>query len=110
MSERILKINKLIKQQLGQIITKELEFPKNCLITITRVETTPDMKIAKVFITVIPENLRGSALELLRKNNKLLSQQLKKRITFKFAPNLNFLIDEQEAYATEIDKLLDEIK
>jgi len=110
MSERILKINELIKQQLGQIITKEIELPENCLITITKVETTPDMKIAKVFITVIPENLRGSALEILRKNNKLLSQQLKKNVSIKFIPNLNFLIDDQEAYAAEIDKLLDEIK
>ncbi|MFC1598541.1 30S ribosome-binding factor RbfA [Patescibacteria group bacterium] len=109
MSERILKINKLIKQQIGQIISREIEFPNNSLVTITRVETTSDMKTAKVFISVIPENFRGSSLELLRKNTKLLSQQLKKQVAIKFVPNLNFLIDDQEAYAVEIDKLLDEI-
>lgn len=107
---RIEKINQLIKQQLSQIINKEIEFPQNTIITITRVQTTPDIKIAKVYLGVVPENFRGSALEILRKNKKKLHALLKKQIKTKFTPNLNFLIDEQEIYASEIDKLLDEIQ
>lgn len=107
---RIEKINQLIKTQLSQLINKEMEFPDNTIITITRVKTTPDLKIAKIYLTVLPENFRGSVLEILRKNKKNLYTLLKNRLKTKFTPNLNFLIDEQELYAAEIDKLLDEIK
>ncbi len=109
MSERVLKLNQLIKNQLGQIIIREIELPNECLVTITRVEITPDIKVAKIFISVLPENFRGTALAILRKNNKTLYTQLKKQVKTKFTPNLQFLIDDQQAYATEIDKLLDEI-
>ena len=110
MSERSIKLNSLIKQQLSQIIAREIEFPTDSLVTITRVSTTPDIKIAKVYISVIPDKFRGSVLEILRKNQKQLHSLLKKQIKTKFTPNLKFLIDEQEIYASEIDKLLDEIK
>ena len=110
MSERVLKLNQLIKKQLSQIIAKELEFPENSLATITRVETTPDIKISKVYVSVIPEKFRGTVLEILRKNQKNLHSLLKKQIKTKFTPNLKFEIDQQEIFASEIDKLLDEIE
>ena len=110
MKERVLQLNELIKRDLGAIISKEIELPDGCLVTVTRVQTTPDIKIAKIFISVLPENFRGTVLEILRKNNKNLHNQLKKQLKTKFTPNLQFLIDEQQAYANEIEKLLDEIK
>jgi len=108
MSERINKINELIKQKLGQIIIREIEFPENCLLTITRVET--DIKTSKIFVSVLPDKFRGTALEILRKNSRNLHKLLQKHLRTKFTPNLNFLIDEQEIFASEVDKLLDELK
>ncbi len=109
MSERTNKINELIKQKLGQIIIKEIEFPDNCLVTITKAETTPDIKTSKIFISVLPEKFRGTVLEILRKKGHDLHKILKSQMKTKFIPNLVFLIDEQEVFASEIDKLLDEI-
>jgi len=105
---RILQLNQLIKQELGQLISSEIEFP-NFLVTITNVDTSPDMKSSKILISVIPDKLRGTALKILRKNTKNLQSLLKKNISIKFTPNLKFLIDEQEIHASKIDKLLDEI-
>ena len=45
MSQRILKVNQLIKKELSQIILKEAEFPKEVLVTLTRVETLPNLQI-----------------------------------------------------------------
>ncbi|MCX6746041.1 MAG: 30S ribosome-binding factor RbfA [Candidatus Parcubacteria bacterium] len=109
MSYRLEKINELIRQKLSIIIRKELEFPQSSLLTITKVETSPDLKFCKVFITVLPEHYRGTTLEILRKNRSNLRKLLQKEMTTKFIPNFNFLIDEQEVFATEVDKLLDEI-
>ena len=72
-------------------------------------ETSPDIKISKVYLSVIPEKFRGSVLEILRKNSKNLQTLLKKQIATKFTPNLQFFIDEDQIYASEIDKMLDEI-
>ncbi len=109
MSQRIEKINELIRLKLSEIIKKELEFAQGELITITRIKTSPDLKSCRVFITVFPEKYRGSALEILRKKAHILRKQLNEEMTTKFTPNLNFVLDEQEVYAAQIDKLLDEI-
>jgi len=110
MSQRIEKINELLRQKLSELILKEIEFPANALITITKAKTSPDLKYAKIFITVLPDNQRGTVLEILRKNSHHLHKILQKQLVTKFTPNLNFLIDEQEIFASEVDKLLDEIK
>jgi ribosome-binding factor A len=109
MSFRIEKINELIKQKLGQIISQEMEFPQNCLVTISRVQTSPDLKYCQVFITVLPEKFRGSVLEILNKNRHNLYRELKAYLKTKFTPNLKFALDQQEIFASEVDKLLDEI-
>ena len=110
MSQRIERINELVRQELGRFIMREVELPENSLVTITRVETTPDMKNAKVYVTILPDNLRGTILELLRKNNRQLHELLKAEIENKIVPNFNFLIDDQEVYANKIDRILDEIR
>jgi len=109
MSQRLEKINELIHHKLSVIISQELEFPANSLVTITRVETSPDIKYCKVYISVLPDNLRGTCLETLGKNSHRLHKILKKAMLTKFTPNLKFLIDEQEIFASKIDNLLDEI-
>lgn len=109
MSQRIEKINELLRQKLSELILKEIEFPANALVTITKAETSPDLKYVNIFITVLPDNQRGTALEILRRNSHNLHKILKKQLTTKFTPNLKFLIDDQEIFATEVDKLLDEI-
>jgi ribosome-binding factor A len=104
------KADQLIQQKLAKIILKEIEFPSQSLITITRTKTSPDLKLSRIYISVLPDNQRGTALEILRRNKIRLHQLLKKELTTKFTPNLQFIIDEQPIYASEIDKLLDEIK
>ncbi len=110
MSQRIERINELVKQELGRFIIKDIELPANSLVTITRVETTPDMKNAKIYVTILPDKLRGTVLELLRKNRRHLYELLKAELETKIIPNFHFLMDDQEIYANQIDQILDEIR
>ncbi|OGY43048.1 MAG: ribosome-binding factor A [Candidatus Buchananbacteria bacterium RBG_13_39_9] len=109
MRQRLDRINELILQELGQFINKDIELPANSLVTITKVHASPDLKSARVFVTILPDNLRGTILELLNKNKRTLHELLKAELKTKFVPNLQFVIDEQEIFAQGIDKLLDEI-
>ena len=54
MSERIQKINKLIKRHLGEIFLKELSLKPGLFLTVSKVDTTPDLRYTQVFISVFP--------------------------------------------------------
>ena len=55
MSERMPKVDELIAQQLGQIIASDIELPSGVIVTITRVKSSPDLRHAKVYLSVLPE-------------------------------------------------------
>ena len=52
MSDRILKVNELLKQEAGAAIARELEMPHGVLATITRLDAQADLKTAKIFVRV----------------------------------------------------------
>jgi len=110
MSHRIAQVNELIRQELSNLILTEVEFPQGCLVTIIRVETSKDLRHAKVWISVIPAYFITKALERLKHNIGQLQFELNKRLSFKPLPRIRFLIDKTEEQATEIDRLLDRIK
>lgn len=109
MSQRTERINELVRQELGRFILEEIELPPSSLVTITNVITTPDLKVAKIYITILPDKLRGTILKLLNKKARLLHEKLKAELEMKFVPNLKFSIDEQGIFANQIDQILDEI-
>ncbi|MBU0671049.1 MAG: 30S ribosome-binding factor RbfA [Patescibacteria group bacterium] len=109
MSERIEKINEQLKQYVGQIISQELELPSTSITTITKVKATSDMKLAKVFISVIPAKAGGSTLKNIKRKQSYIQKLLGKKITFKFTPKLFFVLDTQEEDAEHIEKILDTV-
>jgi ribosome-binding factor A len=104
---RLEKINELLRAELAHFITREVEFT-NGLITITKVKTSPDLKKSTVIISVLPENLSGTALRQVRKNSKNLALKLKK-LNLKYIPRLNWRIDSQARHAAELDKTFKEL-
>lgn len=109
MSERTEKINSTLQEYIGEIMQKELDYSQEYLITITRVDTSPDLKHANVFISVLPDNRRGSAIELLAGNAGRIKAKLYSLMKTKNVPNLHFKIDEQEVFAQRVDAILGEI-
>lgn len=110
MSHRISQINEVIRQQLSNILLTEIEFPKGCLTTIIRVETSKDLRYARVWISVMPSYYIPKVLEKLNKNKGHLEYLLHQKLSMKPLPKLNFKIDETEKKAAEIEALLDSIK
>lgn len=108
MSQRVLQINELLKSEIANLVSRDI-FLENGLITITYVDCSPDLKNAKIGISVLPEHLSGSALRLLRSHSKRFSQNLKKRINLKFIPKFTWEIDKQQRYANEIDRVIMDI-
>ncbi|PIZ89554.1 MAG: ribosome-binding factor A [Candidatus Nealsonbacteria bacterium CG_4_10_14_0_2_um_filter_37_10] len=110
MSKRIQRINQLIKKELSQIILREIEFSQGVLVTITRVETSPNLIESNVWISVLPEEKLKRILEILNKNIYFLQQKLNKRLTMRPIPRIKFLEERKTSEASRIEEILEELK
>lgn len=110
MSKRIRQINQLIKKELSQIILREIEISSEILITLTRVETSPDLEEAKVYISVLPEEKRGRVLQILNKNIYSLQQKLNRRLKTRPIPRISFIEEKETVEAGRIEEILAELK
>jgi len=107
---RIPQVNKLIRRELSKIILKEVEFPKDTLVTITRVQTSSNLIQAKVYISVMPENQASRILQILNQQIFNLQQIINKRLRMRPIPKIKFVEEKETRKAEEIEKLLEEIK
>lgn len=109
MSERIQKINTLVKKTVAETLTKELDLKTGVFLTIVKVDTSPDLRYTKVFVSVFPEKETGYAQKALKNELYKLQGALNKKLHMKPIPRIQFSIDTTEAEADIIEKLLKEI-
>jgi ribosome-binding factor A len=110
MSKRIPRVNQLIKKELSQIILREIEFPREVLVTVTRVETSVDLNRARVFISCLPEIQSKEILEILNRQIYEIQQKMNKRLKMKFVPRIEFVEEKKTKEAGRIEEILEELK
>ena len=109
MSQRIQRVNQLIKQQISQLILREIDFG-NILVTVTNVETSTDLRQAKIKISVMPTKKDELVLKTLERNIFHLQQILNKKLHMRIVPKIRFTIDQAEIKAQRIEEILGKIK
>jgi ribosome-binding factor A len=107
MSKRCEQVASELQHQLSEIINREIELAPDYLLTILRITVSPDLKIAKIFISVLPENKKGTALNYLNKSTNFIRKKLKTKIYLYTLPELRFFIDENEIKRKEVSDALD---
>jgi len=107
-SERHQKAAGLIAELAATFIRREAN--SDPMITVTRVELTPDMRRALIFITTIPDGKEPEALIFLKRNASELRTFLKKHTRLKHIPHLEFLVDAGERHRQHMDELVREIE
>ncbi|OQA36158.1 MAG: ribosome-binding factor A [Parcubacteria group bacterium ADurb.Bin326] len=110
MSERMVKVNELILQQLGGVINEEVEFPAGALATIVSVSTSPDLHYAQVKLSVFPEDQADYVVHKMNLLAKRLQAALAEKIVLRNLPKLKFVLDKSEDQAEDIERVLDRIK
>ena len=110
MIQRIQRVNQLIKKELSQIILREFSFPKNVLVTITRVESSSNLIQARVYVSALPENKSTEVLEILNNNIYDLQQVLNKRLNMRPVPKIMFVMEKETVRAGRVEELLEKIK
>jgi len=110
MRERIQRVNHLIRNELAKIISKEIEFPPDVLVTLTRVQTTKDLVQSQVFISVMPEKKIEEILKILKKEIYFLQKKLDRILRMRVVPKIIFLKEEKMVEAGKIEKILADLK
>jgi ribosome-binding factor A len=95
MNRRIERVQELIREELSDLIMRELRDPRlDGLISITRVEVTPDFSDARIFVSVMSETTNPSeALKALQTASGYLHKELVHRLDMRKVPFLNFRLD-----------------
>ena len=106
------KIDEEIKRELSFMISS-LKDPRldGCMISITAVNVTKDLKYAKVFTSVMADDeKRKLAIEGLNSSGGFLRRELGNRMKIRYIPSLNFVLDDSIAYGTHINKIISDLK
>jgi ribosome-binding factor A len=108
MSERQGRIGALIQECAARFVQQEAN--TNPLITITRVDISPDLKRAIIFFTTIPDGKEQDALIFLKRSGSEMRQYLKENARLKRIPNLEFMLDAGERHRQHIDEVMRDIE
>lgn len=101
--------NKLMQKELAYIFTQHgKEWFRNTLVTITMIRITPDLGIAKVYVSVLPFNKSEELLEVIKNKQKAIRGMLGNRIRnqVRHIPDLIFYIDDTMDFIDRMDKII----
>lgn len=111
MTRRTRQVGELLKEELDDIIRREVKDPRIGFFSITNVEVPPDLRSAQVYISVLgSDDERDGTLAALRSASKFVRHHLKPRLRMRQIPELEFRDDRSMEYAQHISKTLREIR
>ena len=111
MSQRTDRIDELLRQEIGAIVSRDVADPRVGFATITSVETTPDLRHARVWVSVIGQPAeRDAAVAALQHAMPFIRHELGRTLRIKRIPEFHVHLDETADRGTRILRLLDEIE
>ncbi|MDZ5473435.1 30S ribosome-binding factor RbfA [Bacillus sp. 31A1R] len=111
MSLRSNRVGEQMKKELGEIISRKIKDPRIGFVTVTDVEVSGDLQQAKVFISVLGDDLqKENTLKGLAKAKGFIRSEIGQRIRLRKTPEIIFEFDESIDYGNRIDTLLHQIQ
>ncbi|MFA5011962.1 MAG: 30S ribosome-binding factor RbfA [Ignavibacteria bacterium] len=111
MSIRTERVSEEIKHRMNSAMSKDLMEIHAGLVTVSRVIMSPDLKIAKVYVSFLGNKEPAEKLvERINNRKSHIRFLLGKQLTLKYTPDLIFFYDDSMEYADKINKLLNEVK
>ena len=106
---RMRRVDEAVREVLSGAITQELKDPRIGFVTVTAVETSADLRHARVFVSVLgDEAQRHLTLDGLRSAHGYLQRRVAGELTLKHTPTLDFLYDDSLDRSLRIQSLLEE--
>jgi ribosome-binding factor A len=106
-STRTERVSDLIRSEVARLIRAELRDPRVGFVTVTGADVTPDLKTARVFVSILgDEAARRAGLEALNHAAGYFRRTLFKNLRLRFAPSVTFVFDGSLDRAERIDRVL----
>lgn len=106
-TDRMRRVDEAIRQVIGEALAGELKDPRIGFVTVTDVRTSPDLRHARVYVSVLgPEEQREQSLEGLRSAHGFLQGRIGHELALKRTPTLQFAYDDTTDKAMRLDALL----
>ena len=109
-SNRIGRINEEIQKELSSCI-RNLKDPRvqDTMISITRVETTPDLRWAKVYVSFLEEHRAAEAMKGLKSASGYLRREISRNIQLRYTPELQWALDDSITYGARMLELINSL-
>ena len=107
-SKRQAKIARLIQKDLSEIFRKQTQALGGVLVSVSQVRVTPDLSIAKAYLSIFPPEKSAEILENIKNNTKTVRYELAQNVkeVLRKCPDLQFYLDDSLDYIENIDRLL----
>jgi ribosome-binding factor A len=109
MSVRVNKIENFIKEEMSLIFFHKIQDRGFGLVTITNVIVSPDLRHAKIYVSIYDKEKRPLLLEKINEIKSFLRSELAKKVHFKFVPELHFFIDDTLDYVEKMEGVFKKI-
>ena len=105
---RLSKIERLLQKELGEIFQRQTQGMHGVLVSVSIVRVSPDLSVARIYLSIFPSEKGKELLENIRANTKAIRYDLGQRIRLQVRkiPELTFFIDDSLDYIENIDNLL----
>lgn len=107
-STRQAKIARLLQKELSEIFRQQTAKMRNVLVSVSAVRVTPDLSIARAYLSVFPSDKAAEILDSISKSAKTIRYELAEKVRYQLrkTPELQFYLDDSLDYIDNIDKLL----
>jgi len=110
-SQRIDRINELLREEVSRLLAREVADPRIGFVTVTKVDTSPDLAHARVWVSLIGQPTeRTATLSALRRAMPFVRRQLNDRVRLRRIPELHVEVDESVERGTRVLQLLHELE
>ena len=106
-SDRMRRVDEAVREVLSDAIATEIKDPRVGFVTVTAVDTSPDLRHAKVFVSVLGNaGVRARSMDGLRSAHGYLQRRVSLELRLKHTPALTFVYDDTAERAQRLERLL----
>lgn len=109
--KRLDRVNQLIKEEISTLLQRELKDPRLGFITVTEVETAKDLRVAKVFVSVLGDQRQWEgSMAALASARGFVRNWLRQHLDLRVTPEIDFRPDHSMEHAAKIQSLLKQVQ
>ena len=109
-TNRMDKINEELKKEISLVINQTMKNPNiTGIISVTKVKTSPDLKYAKVYISLINSKSKKNTIEGIKNATGYIRSEIARRVNLRYTPELSFEIDDSLEYSSRIEEIIKKI-